>query len=71
MTEITPFCFVTNFLTLKDMCVVESTCKYLKYDMDIWNYFFYYHKNKMNDYDKLHLEHLKLKLTALLTILKL
>ena len=59
MTEITPFCFVTNFLTLKDMCLVESTCKYLKYDMDIWNYFFHYHKNKMNEYDKLHLEHLK------------
>lgn len=59
MSEISPFCFVTNFLTLKDMCVVECTCKYIKYDNDIWNYFFHYHKIKMDEYDKLHLEHLK------------
>ena len=59
MCEISPFCFVTNFLTLKDICVVECTCKYIETDIDLWEYFFQYHKMKLCEYDRCHLEHLK------------
>jgi hypothetical protein len=53
-----PFWFVTQYLTVKDMCVMESTCKYVKHDVDIWTYFYNYLKQRLYIYDASHLEHL-------------
>ena len=58
MEQASPFWFVTKFLTVKDMCVMESTCKYVKQDVDIWEYFYRFQRLRSDDYDGQHLEHL-------------
>ena len=56
--EASPLWFVTQMLTPNDMCKLESTCKYMKQDCDIWNYFFGFYRARLSDYEAMHLDQL-------------
>lgn len=56
------FWYVTNFLTLKDMFRVTSTCHFLNNDKDIWMYFCFYYKQRLNQSNKNYFNKLKLVL---------
>lgn len=56
------FWHVTNFLTLKDMINVTSTCHFLNNDKDIWMYFCFYYKQRLNKSNKNYFNKLKLVL---------
>ena len=56
--EASPLWFVTQMLTPNDMCKLETTCKYMKQDCDIWNYFFGFYRERLTEYETMHLDQL-------------
>ena len=51
--------YVTNFLTMHDMFRLTSTCHFLNNDKDIWMYFCFYYKQRLNQSNKNYFNKLK------------
>lgn len=59
MAEPNALLYVTPYLTVKDMIFLSQTCQYMKHDEATWAFFYHEYKNRLCEYNKLHLEQLK------------